>query len=94
MRLLLVGLFFCGFATATFADEHEDYLQAYRACQEKGLPTIGMTEAQVEATCWGKPDHIYKVPDGRIGWVYRKDFYFLPMASCQTLHHGVTAKAS
>ena len=76
MRLLLVGLFLCGFATATFADEYEDNLKLYRACPEKGRPTIGMTEAQVEATCLGKPDRTYKVPDGRTGWVYRQKFLF------------------
>ncbi|MCC8980741.1 DUF2845 domain-containing protein [Bradyrhizobium acaciae] len=76
MRLLLVGLFPCGFATTTFADELEDYQQLYRICQEKGRPTIGMTEAQVEASCWGKPIRIYDVPDGRVGWTYQRGFLF------------------
>lgn len=27
-------------------------------CKRKGAPHIGMTYKQVEATCWGKPDHV------------------------------------
>jgi hypothetical protein len=27
-------------------------------CKRRGQPTIGMTEAQAKATCWGEPDHI------------------------------------
>jgi len=27
-------------------------------CQRRGAPRIGMTAKQVEATCWGKPDHV------------------------------------
>ena len=27
-------------------------------CKRRGDPRIGMTAKQVEATCWGKPDHL------------------------------------
>ena len=27
-------------------------------CKRRGAPRIGMTYKQVEATCWGKPDHV------------------------------------
>jgi hypothetical protein len=87
VRFLLVGLFLCGFATATCADE-------YRACQEKDRPTIGMTEAQVEATCWGKPDSTYKVPDGRTGWSIDRDSYFLLTASYQSFTKGIIKPTS
>ena len=27
-------------------------------CRRRGDPHIGMSAKQVEATCWGKPDHV------------------------------------
>ena len=29
-----------------------------KECEAKGVPAIGMTKAQVSATCWGKPSRI------------------------------------
>ena len=31
---------------------------AVAECKRRGEPRIGMTAAQVEATCWGTPDHV------------------------------------
>jgi hypothetical protein len=33
-------------------------------CERRGQPTIGMTPAEVTATCWGKPRRIVKVTTG------------------------------
>jgi hypothetical protein len=35
-----------------------DPVKAAAECKRRGDPHIGMTAKQVEATCWGKPDHV------------------------------------
>jgi hypothetical protein len=35
-----------------------DPKQAAAECKRRGEPRVGMTAKQVEATCWGKPDHV------------------------------------
>jgi hypothetical protein len=35
-----------------------DPVAAAAECKRKGAPRVGMTYKQVEATCWGKPDHV------------------------------------
>ena len=35
-----------------------DPVKAAAECKRRGDPRIGMTAKQVEATCWGKPDHV------------------------------------
>jgi hypothetical protein len=41
----------------TFATD-VDPMQTAAECIRRGEPRIGMTAKQVEATCWGKPDHV------------------------------------
>lgn len=35
-----------------------DPVVAAADCKRRGDPRVGMTAKQVEATCWGKPDHV------------------------------------
>jgi len=35
-----------------------DPAQAAADCKRRGEPRVGMSAKQVEATCWGKPDHV------------------------------------
>ena len=35
-----------------------DPVKAAADCKRRGDPRIGMSAKQVEATCWGKPDHV------------------------------------
>jgi hypothetical protein len=35
-----------------------DPVQAAADCKRRGEPRLGMSAKQVEATCWGKPDHV------------------------------------
>jgi hypothetical protein len=36
----------------------KDPVKVAADCKRRGDPRIGMTATQVEATCWGKPDHV------------------------------------
>jgi len=54
-------------------------------CRRRGDPRVGMSAKQVEATCWGKPDHI-DTKQSRRGtserWTYSNTRFLL-------LHNGV-----
>jgi hypothetical protein len=68
---------------ATFRDD-DPAVAAQRHeqdCKRRGIPHVGMTVKQVEATCWGKPDHVNRT-EGTAGvsdqFVYGEgDFVYL-----------------
>jgi len=45
------------FQLVTFGTD-VDPAQTAAECKRRGEPRLGMTAKQVEATCWGKPDHV------------------------------------
>ena len=65
-------------------------------CKRKGAPRVGMTYKQVEATCWGKPDHVnrsetagaisdqYVYDDGR--YVYLRNGVVTSIQTSGTVH--------
>ncbi len=42
-----------------------DPVVAAAECKRRGNPRVGMTAKQVEATCWGKPDHVNRKESAR-----------------------------
>jgi hypothetical protein len=62
-----------------------DPVKAAADCKRRGDPRIGMTAKQVEATCWGKPEHVNRTETaGAISdqYVYSNDRYVY-------LHNGI-----
>jgi hypothetical protein len=62
-----------------------DLEKAEANCIRRGDPRVGMTRNQVEATCWGKPDHVDRRETARgitERYVYGKSRFVL-------LHNGI-----
>jgi hypothetical protein len=62
-----------------------DPVKAAAECKRRGDPRIGMTAQQVEATCWGKPNHVNRtqtVAGISDQYVYSNDRYVY-------LHNGI-----
>jgi hypothetical protein len=71
--------------TITGVDPVAAAATAAEECKRHGEPRIGMTIKQLEATCWGKPDHIKQRQTAKVTrdqYVYSKNRYI-------DLHDGI-----
>lgn len=73
-------------SVAAYRKDIEDQLgitrarQRQEACSRVQAPAIGMTTAQVEASCWGRPDHAAEETTvrGKIAvWRYPEGYIYL-----------------
>ncbi|WGS22007.1 MULTISPECIES: hypothetical protein [unclassified Bradyrhizobium] len=79
LLIAIVGLFFCGFNASAREDMIADWqIELFKSCQKTAAPSVGMTEAEVLVSCWGKPKMIAGVnPAGESQWNYRQGFLYL-----------------